>query len=136
MQLSSILFMLAGAAIFALGTLTSALADRIRGIKLVRDPQPRERTSRTPSAPAVAASLPVIEYAKPIPVAAPTPKPTRAPSKPAAPDGGEDVIAALVASGYKKPIATEAAWACTAAERATAEAWVAAALRKCARGVS
>lgn len=51
-------------------------------------------------------------------------------------DGGEGaiVIAALVAAGYKKQVATEATWACNAAERATAESWTAAALRRCALG--
>jgi hypothetical protein len=58
-------------------------------------------------------------------------------SSPAKPDGGgEDVIAALIAAGYKKPVASDAAWACTSAERATIEAWTCAALRRCARGGS
>ena len=41
---------------------------------------------------------------------------------------------ALVAAGYKKPVATEATWACGAGERASIEGWTAAALRRCARG--
>jgi hypothetical protein len=134
MQLSNVLFMLLGAALVAVGVLSSAIADRIRGVKITRETQPRERASRASSAPAIVVSPPVIEYAKPIPV--PTSKPARAlrtESKTAATDGGEDVIAALVGAGYRKPVATEATWGCTAAERATVEAWTAAALRRCAR---
>jgi hypothetical protein len=62
------------------------------------------------------------------------------PTKPHAPrpstDGAEDVVAALVAAGYKKQIAADAALACSGAERATIEDWTRAALRRCARGVA
>jgi hypothetical protein len=131
MQLSNVLFMLLGAALVAIGVLATALADRIRGGKFVRDvPQQRERPSRAHSAPVI----PVVEPAElPRPAAKPQ-RPRPEPKPVAATEGGEDVIAALVASGYKKPIATEQTWACTAAERATIEGWTAAALRRCARG--
>jgi len=46
----------------------------------------------------------------------------------------DDVIAALVAAGHKKQVATEAVWGCSAAERATVEDWARASLRRCARG--
>lgn len=130
------LSMLFGAALVALGVLAAALADRLRGLRIARDARdaaPRERASREPSVPAQPArtAIPVVEQAPP-------PKPMR-PSRPepkvaANTEGGDDVVAALVASGFKKPIATEAAWACSAAERATVESWVASALRRCARG--
>jgi hypothetical protein len=137
MQLSNILFMLFGAALVAVGVLSSALADRIRGIKLSRETQPRERAGRAQS---VAAAVPVVVPAEllratPSVAAAKPPRVPRAESKPVvATDNGEDVIAALVGAGYKKPIATEATWACAAAERATVESWTASALRRCARG--
>jgi len=128
MSLNSVLTMLLGAAFVAIGVLAAALADRIRGLKIAREGQPHERASRA------RAAIPVVESAE-LPRATPAPaKPLRTLPKPAAaPEGGEEVIAALVASGYKKPIATEAAWACTAAERATIEGWTASALRRCAR---
>ena len=135
------LSMLFGAALVALGVLAAALADRIRGLRIARDAReaaPRERVSRATSVPAPPArpAIPVVEHAELL--RSTPPKPPRAPrAEPkvaASPEGGDDVIAALVASGYKKPVATEAAWACSAAERATVEGWTAAALRRCARG--
>jgi hypothetical protein len=138
MQLSNILHTLLGAALVSIGFLLAALADRIktgRAARAVRESVPSEQVSRPLRAP-----IPVVE---PADLLRPTPavKPVRAArpeSKPADPkantEGGDDVIAALVAAGYKKPIATEATWACTAAERATIECWTASALRRCARG--
>jgi hypothetical protein len=139
MNLNSVLFMLLGAALVAVGVLAAALADRIRGQLPVREAAPRERASRTPSpqptkSPATQhAVIPVVELPR-APVVPPA-KPQRRvePKQPSA-DGADDVIAALVASGFKKPIATEATWACSVAERATVEDWMAAALRRCARG--
>ena len=131
------LSMLFGAALVALGVLAAALADRLRGLRIARDARdaaPRERASREPSVPAqpTRSAIPVVEQAPP-------PKPLRSsrpePKVTANTEGGDDVIAALVAAGYKRPVATEAAWACTAAERATVEGWTASALRRCARGV-
>lgn len=136
MQLSNILFMLFGAALVAAGVLSSALADRIRDVKIVREAQPRERASRAQSTPAVVAveAVPVVTPAE-LPRATPMKARPRADLKPvAATEGGEDVIAALVGAGYKRPIATEATWGCSAAERATVESWTASALRRCARG--
>lgn len=131
MSLSSVLTMLLGAALVAIGVLAAALADRVRGLRIAREGQPRERASRA------RAEIPVVESAD-LPRATPAPARTpRAPQGPAAaPEGGEEVIAALVASGYKRPIATEAAWACTAAERATIEGWAVAALRRARGGMS
>jgi len=125
MQLSNVLPTLLGAALVAIGVLAAALADRIRGVRPAREPVPASRAARAPRA--------AIEVVEPEPT--PAPKPERAiREKPKAQDGAEDVIAALVGAGYKKPIATEATWACSQAERATIEDWTRAALRRCARG--
>jgi hypothetical protein len=117
MQLSNVLNVLLGAALVSVGVLVAALAERLRGSRAARETQ--VRASRAQAAPAAAARavIPVVE-------------PSRARTR----GGGEDVIAALVAAGYKKPTATEATWACGDAERATIEGWTAAALRRCARG--
>lgn len=140
MSLNSVLTMLLGAALVAVGVLASALADRIRGLKLARETrqqalEPRERAPRVPS-PAISVVEPTAEVPRTTPVAhAKTPRAARPESRPSAStEGGEEVIAALVAAGYKRPIATEATWGCTAAERATVEGWAACALRRCARG--
>ena len=136
----NILSMLLGAALVALGVIAAALADRIRGLRISRDARdtiPRERVSRAPSVPAqpARAAFPVIEHAELLRGTPKQPRGARAEPKVAASaEGGDDVIAALVASGYKKSIATEAAWACSAGERATVEGWTASALRRCARG--
>ena len=127
------LSMLLGAALVALGVLAAALADRIRGLRVSRrDAEPRERATRAPSVPAPPVPMHAARTTIPVVEAAEPPKQPKAPK--IANDGGDDVIAALVAAGYKKPIATEATWACSAAERATVEGWTASALRKCARG--
>lgn len=137
---TTLLNMLFGAALVALGVLAAALADRIRGLRVTRrEAEPRERASRAPSVPAQDRPLVHAHAARTvIPVVEMPPKPPRVPRPEpkvtASAEGGDDVIAALVASGYKRPIATEAAWACSAAERATVEVWVAAALRRCAKG--
>jgi hypothetical protein len=139
MQNQNAIYMLFGAALVCLGILASALADRIRGLRVARgDRENREnhesapRTARGSSAPSSRSSIPVVEPAE-FPRKPPASR--RAPeAKAPADEGGEDVIAALVASGYKKAQATEATWACTPSERATVEHWTAAALRRCARG--
>ena len=139
---TAILNMLFGAALVALGVLAAALADRIRGLRVARrDAEPRERASRPPSVPAqgrppfvtahaARTVIPVVETAELLRATSPKqPRAPRAEPKAASTEGGDDVIAALIASGFKKPIATEATWACNAAERATVEGWTASALR-------
>lgn len=132
MSLNSVLLMLFGAALVAIGVLASALADRLRGLKISREAQVRERAPRAQS---VIAVVEAVELPRSTPI---TTAPKRAPRPEtklaAATEGGEDVIAALVAAGYKKPLASEATWACGATERVTIEAWTASALRRCARG--
>jgi hypothetical protein len=135
MNLNNVLFMLLGAALVAVGVLAAALAERLRGLRGTREVAPRERPSRAPAAHSARTAIPVVETAELF--RAPTPpKPQRRvePKPQPSADGADDVIAALVASGYKKPIATEATWACSIAERATVEGWTASALRRCARG--
>ena len=128
---AAVLYMLLGAALVASGILASALADRIRGVKLVQE-APSARPIRERLAPTVAA-IPVVEVeVHPAPAPAKAPRVTRPETK--TEDGSADVIAALIEAGYKKSIATDAAWACTAAERATVEGWATSALRRCARG--
>lgn len=133
---------LLGATLVAIGVLATALADRIRGIRLTREVSaPHERARRTIAAtvPADAEPLRVIDRVQPSRTSSAS-KPERA--KPprvesrvqVGAEGAEDVIAALAAAGYKKPTATEAAWACSVAERATIEDWTRAALRRCAQG--
>lgn len=130
MSLNSVLFMLLGAVLTAVGVLAVALADRIRGLRASREPAPRDRARR-------AAAIPVVESAdllRATPPKQPPRAPRAEPKVPTSTEGGDDVITALVASGYKKAVAADAAWACTAGERATIESWTAAALRRCARG--
>jgi len=132
---TSVLYMLLGALLVTAGVLVSALADRVRGLRSSREvTASRERGSRAQNQPARQA-IQVEEVADLPRAAAVKPRAPRVESKPQADtEGGDDVIAALVAAGYKKPIATEATWACGPGERASIEGWTAAALRRCARG--
>jgi hypothetical protein len=110
--MNDVLHMLLGAALVAIGVLASGLADRIRQLRLARrdDARPPARESRPPAR--------VRQIA-----------PQRDPDP-----GSGDVVAALVAAGYRKIIAAQAVAACTAREQATPESWTAAALRRCAMG--
>lgn len=137
-NMQNTIYMLFGAALVCLGVLASALADRIRALSVSREGResaPRERSSRAAAASVARGPIQVVESAES----------AELPRKPVAPrrtseakartdEGGDDVISVLVASGYKKALATEATWACTPSERATVEHWTAAALRRCARG--
>jgi hypothetical protein len=161
-MLSNVLLILLGAGLVSVGFLGAALAGRIRDPRASRmkcdgcghawdqdaDAARDLLHRREPSSPAELREpksgerrlIPVVDPAELI-RAKTTATATKSPRVPhpepkavASTAGGEDVIAALVAAGYKKPIATEATWACTADERATIERWTAAALRRCARG--
>ena len=151
------LFMLFGAFLVVLGVLAAALADRIRGLRLSRETAPRARAG---------GSMEVLDLDPPAAMAPARFRtkrtPTSAPSDTIfVPDGpatttrdkhqdgpatttrdkhqaaeADEVIAALVATGYKKAAATEAVWSCGQAERATVENWTASALRRCARSAS
>lgn len=119
---------LLGAALVAIGVLAGALADRFRGIRLAgsRAADPRDRH------PAAAKSL--RESAELVQAQRPAAK-RASRSESAAQSEANDVIAALVTAGYKRPKATEAVWGCGAGERETIEGWTRAALR-CARGAA
>lgn len=115
------LHMLLGAALVMLGVITAAFADRLRGLRISR------------RAPEITGDAPPVDILHAVPPAPILPRrSTRVEAKISA-EGAEDVISALVAAGYKRPIATEATWACNAAQRVTIEDWTRAALRHCAR---
>jgi hypothetical protein len=138
---SDVLHMLLGAGLVSIGFLVAALTERVRGNRAERAATAQEPVQHVPANRRVRGThrartvIPVIAPADlldstsmrrdPV-ISSEAPEPTE--------DGGDDVIAALVSTGYKKSIATEATWACSAAERATIEVWTAAALRRCARG--
>lgn len=110
--MTNILPMLLGAAFVTIGVFASALADRIRQLRLVH-----RSDTRTP----------MRELREP----------TRAPKQHAESNplpGSSDIVTALVGAGYKKVIASQAVAACTSREQATPESWTAAALRRCAQG--
>lgn len=116
--------MLLGAALVALGVLAAALADRIRALT------PRGAVPRAEIAP----GTPTIDAtAEPAPIKI---RATRAETKIQHYNSSEDVVAALVAAGYKKAFAAEAAKSCSGSERATIEDWTRAALRRCAGEMS
>jgi len=117
-----------GAALVAIGVLASALADRIRGIRAERKTQERGvRVVPPPPEPTRA-----VQESK---RCTPTLEQGKAPRSSSIRDAvASDVIAALVASGYKRPVATEAVWSCGLHERASIEVWTRAALRRCASG--
>lgn len=114
---------------------TAALADHIRGLRVSRE-TPREQT------PIKALETRPLTVVKPreqpaVPTTTVKPRSSRGETKVQVPtDDPEDVIAALIAAGYKSQIAREATWACNGAERSTVEDWTRAALRRCSRSVS
>jgi Holliday junction resolvasome RuvABC DNA-binding subunit len=107
--MTDVLPMLLGALLVSIGVLASAVADRIRQLRSTTTLRSEPRAQRVALAPA--------------------PAPVSAESE----DSG-DVLAALVAAGYKKAVAARAVAACTSREQATPESWTAAALRRCAQG--
>lgn len=158
-MLSDIPSILFGAVLVSVGFLVAALAERIRGARGVlklteRDDIMIERPSR-PRAPRETDTrqfqeMPYTPAFAQVPRAEPKSPATRAETKnttiraeaksqatraettPSSDPGpGSEVITALMTAGYKRNVATTATWACAAAERATIEGWVAAALRRC-----
>lgn len=128
------LSMLFGAALVALGVIAAALADRIRGLRIAREAanrEPRERAGRAPSVAAQPARVTFpVESAEPL--RAPAPKQPRARNEPkvtASTEVSEDVIAALVAAGYRRATATQAVAACSHSDQSSLENWTRAALR-------
>lgn len=156
-MLSNVLLILLGAGLVTVGFLAATLAERIRnpGSQITTPAQPHIITSAAHPAPprhvqgpgiiTIDKSVELLRPATPTPSRAPmeavpltrVPRGPRPESKTHTNDvGAEDVIAALVAAGYKKPIATEATWACQGHERATIEGWTVAALRRCGKGAA
>lgn len=133
-MLSNVLFILLGGTLVSVGILVAALADRVRGLRAAREAAPHKQPSRVQSTPAGITVIESAELLRPAPAAKPVRAPRVEPKASVSAEGGEDVISALVAAGYKKPIATEATWACSAGERGTVESWTASALRRCTRG--
>jgi hypothetical protein len=106
-------FMLLGGLLVAIGVVAGAVADRIRNI---RGDRRAERQLRAP-------------------VITPSPAPPERDRVVAiSEDLGDQVVEALVASGYKKAAAKGAVWSCGASDRQTLESWTRAALRAAAGG--
>jgi hypothetical protein len=130
--MSDALQMLFGAGLLSAGVLVHAAADRIRGIKLGR--QPRVHTIAAPAAevapiPVKRTPIPVVRTAEVIASGTPAKGVSMQASAMA-----QDVTAALVASGFKKVQAAQAVAACTTEEQASLGSWTRAALRRCAQG--
>lgn len=148
-MLNNALFLLLGAGLVAIGVLTAAFAERIRNSRQLEtrrsDTREQERRAPRPSIITItdAPEMPRSPTITRTPARSQTasdstempksPTVTRAAraARTTTPNFGDDVIAALVATGYKRPIATQATWACEEAERVTIELWTAAALRRC-----
>lgn len=130
MAASNILFMLLGAAIVYVAVLASALADRIRGLRVSREAAPRERATRSVSTPVLTA----VEPAEPL--RTPKLRVSREPPKVQHDDNADIVIEALIATKHKKAVVLDAVWACSPSERVTVEEWTRAALRRCVRGAA
>lgn len=151
-MLNNALFLLLGAGLMAIGVLTAALAEHIRNSRQLEtrraDTREQERRAPHPSiitiadAPKMPRSPTITRAPARSQTASDSTKMPRFPTvtqaasaaRTATPNFGDDVIAALVATGYKRPIATQATWACEEAERVTIELWTAAALRRCGQG--
>ncbi len=103
--------MLLGAALVAVGVIASAVADRIRGLRVARDRRATDRGVHAPPPAARAAAAPR----------------TIADERLRA-----DVSKALTTAGYPRPDALAAVDACAGSERSSLEAWTRAALRKLA----
>jgi hypothetical protein len=147
-MLNNVLFMLLGAGLVIIGVITTAYAERIRAsrsMETAKSPTTHGQERRPPRPPVI-----TIEPAEMPRTRSPAPRETDAgpPEMPRIPavtrtaraprqttsNSGDDVVAALMAAGYKRTIATEATWACGEAERTTIEHWTASALRRCGRG--
>ena len=127
-MLNDLLHILLGGALVALGVLAAGLADRIRGLRADRSaaaPASRALTGRTRQ------PIEVVEAEVVPPRAA---KRAGSQPQPVKDSAAGEVIAALVAAGYKRTIAAEAVWACVDQERSTIEMWVKAALRRAVSG--
>jgi hypothetical protein len=123
--MTNVLYTLLGGVLVVFGVMAAALADRVRGIRVQRA---SERQALAPRA-----TIPVERETEPEPERV-KPQAARPRAETRMREMADDVIAALVESGYKKTVAAEAAWGCGAAERATIESWTMAALRRAGKG--
>lgn len=138
-MLNNVLFMLLGAGLVTVGFLAAAYAERLRGTRAQETPKSQAARGQTPVITVESAEIPHSrsrETANEPPEMPRTPTVTRISraSRQAAPSTGAEVVAALIAAGYKRTIAAEATWACEEAERTTIENWTVSALRRCAQG--
>jgi hypothetical protein len=142
--MTDVVHVLLGAALVAIGILAAAIADRIRGVRLMRGTSGAATQPR--SAVPVHTAVPGTRSVKPRGARASVPRTSSSPSSDRSVSGdaadanchaavADEVIAALVASGHPKPLATEAVWGCGQPERESVESWTLAALRRCVRGV-
>ena len=102
--MNDLLHMLFGAALVVVGVLSSAIADRIRGIRTRRELAARER-KQADTAPGNSAEVAM----------------------------SRDVVAALMTAGYSRHEATEATCGVPRSATATLESWTRAALGLCMR---
>jgi hypothetical protein len=146
-MLNNVLFMLLGTGLVTVGFLAAAYAERIRGaraMKILERPttRPQEQQASRPSSTIEPAAM---SHARSSAHREMTNAPAEMPRTPtitrisratrqAPPSPGDEVVAALIAAGYKRTIAAEATWACGEAERTTIENWTVSALRRCAQG--
>lgn len=117
----SILQLLIGAALVIAGVLTSALADRIRGLRILRP------TTGRPVGTASKLTGAWKQIAD---------EPSKRDRFSEASDAdkrlGAEVAEALTHSGWRPTIAKSATWLCEQSERLTLESWTRAALKNCA----
>lgn len=114
--MNDLLHVLLGAALVSIGVFVSALADRIRQLRAMH-------AAHVPAREPTPAPVPVRES-----------KPRAATAVEDLSPGSSDVVAVLIAAGYRKPLAAKAVAACTPSEQASPESWTRAELRRCAMG--
>jgi hypothetical protein len=122
--MTDFLHVLLGAALVSIGVLVSALADRIRQLRAMYRAQASVSAREPAFAPAREPAFAPAREAR-----APKQRSAAAEELP----GSGDVVAVLIAAGYRKPVAAQAVAACSPGEQVTPESWTRAALRRCAQ---
>lgn len=133
MTFTELAFLFLGAALISLGVLASALADRIRGIRLMRAVtwEAREAPLRDPPPRATVVERHArAERERAAPAEGSPPRGTPVPHNAGM---AADVVAALVNAGYRKAAAAQAVSACSPNEQVSLAQWTLAALRRCSR---
>ncbi len=140
LSLHNILYMLLGAGLTAVGVVFGTIAERIRTFRK-RDIKPANVPQPSPRKRAAAPDVIDAEWSEAQPVhRAPRPGrgnvrvPVIRPEPPVANATAAEVVAALVASGFRKAVAIAATNACSPAEQKDESTWLRAALRRCAQG--